>query len=59
MTNNDSAYQTALDLKAAGIDVVAVIDAIRGGYIADDATLSGFTVTNGHTMAYGNLYLLI
>jgi sarcosine oxidase subunit alpha len=26
-TNNDSAYQTALDLKASGADVVAVIDA--------------------------------
>jgi len=26
-TNNDSAYQTALDLKAAGAEVVAVIDA--------------------------------
>jgi len=26
-TNNDSAYQTALDLKAAGVDVVAVVDA--------------------------------
>ena len=26
-TNNDSAYQTALDLKAAGVEVVAVVDA--------------------------------
>jgi len=26
-TNNDSAYQSALDLKAAGVEVVAVIDA--------------------------------
>ena len=26
-TNNDSAYQTALDLKAAGVEVAAVVDA--------------------------------
>ncbi|MDX2265296.1 MAG: 2Fe-2S iron-sulfur cluster-binding protein [Hyphomicrobiales bacterium] len=27
VTNNDSAYQTALDLRAAGLDVAAVVDA--------------------------------
>jgi len=48
-TNNDSAYQTALDLKAAGVDVVAIIDArsSSASEIADTARSAGVEVING------------
>ena len=48
-TNNDSAYQTALDLKAAGVDVVAVIDARTESVseIANTVRDAGVQVLNG------------
>ena len=48
-TNNDSAYQTALDLKAAEVDVVAIIDAraASASEIADTARSAGIEVVNG------------
>ena len=48
-TNNDSAYQTALDLKAAGVDVVAVIDARSdsASEIANTVRSAGIEVQNG------------
>lgn len=47
-TNNDSAYQTALDLKAAGAEVVAVIDtrADSSSEIANTVRSAGIQVTN-------------
>ncbi len=47
-TNNDSAYQTALDLKAAGTEVVAVIDARSdsSSEIANTVRSAGIQVTN-------------
>ncbi len=48
-TNNDSAYQTALDLKAAGVDVAAVIDARAdsASEIANTVRSAGIEVKNG------------
>ncbi len=48
-TNNDSAYQTALDLKATGVDVAAVIDARRdsSSEIANTVRNAGIEVQNG------------
>jgi sarcosine oxidase subunit alpha len=48
-TNNDSAYQSALDLKAAGVDVVAVIDARAdsASEIANTVRSAGIEVKNG------------
>ena len=48
-TNNDSAYQTALDLKAAGVDVVAVIDlrADSASELANSVRNAGIAVQNG------------
>ena len=48
-TNNDSAYQTALDLKAAGVDVVALIDARSdsSSEIANTVRSAGIEVQNG------------
>jgi sarcosine oxidase subunit alpha len=48
-TNNDSAYQTALDLKAAGVDVVALIDARSdcASEIANTVRSAGIEVQNG------------
>ena len=47
-TNNDSAYQTALDLKAAGAEVVAVIDARTesSSEIAETVRSAGIQVMN-------------
>ncbi|MCP4491317.1 MAG: sarcosine oxidase subunit alpha family protein [Gammaproteobacteria bacterium] len=47
-TNNDSAYQTALDCKAAGIDVVAVVDARAqsSSEIANTVRSAGIEVLN-------------
>ncbi|MFT7556856.1 MAG: sarcosine oxidase subunit alpha, partial [Planctomycetota bacterium] len=48
-TNNDSAYQTALDLKAADVDVVAVVDARANSTseIAETVRSAGIQVING------------
>ena len=48
-TNNDSAYQTALDLKAADVEVVAVVDARTGSAseMADTVRSAGIDVING------------
>ena len=48
-TNNDSAYQTALDLKAAGVEVAAVIDARSdsSSEIANTVRSAGIQVQNG------------
>ncbi|HKJ51906.1 MAG TPA: sarcosine oxidase subunit alpha family protein [Gammaproteobacteria bacterium] len=48
-TNNDSAYQTALDLKAAAVEVVAVIDARANpaSEIAETVRDAGIEVVNG------------
>jgi sarcosine oxidase subunit alpha len=48
-TNNDSAYQTALDCKAAGIEIVALIDARTqsASEIADTVRSAGIEVNNG------------
>ncbi|MCH8177349.1 MAG: (2Fe-2S)-binding protein, partial [Proteobacteria bacterium] len=47
-TNNDSAYQTALDLKAAGSEVVAVVDArpASSSEIANTVRSAGIEVIN-------------
>ena len=47
-TNNDSAYQTALDLKAAGAEVVAVVDARAdsSSEIANTVRSAGIQVMN-------------
>ncbi|MEM7562585.1 MAG: sarcosine oxidase subunit alpha [Pseudomonadota bacterium] len=51
-TNNDSAYQTALDLKAAGVEVEAVIDARTNSSseIAETVRNAGIQVMNGHVV---------
>ena len=48
-TNNDSAYQTALDLKAAEVDVAAVVDAraASASEIAETVRNAGIQVING------------
>ncbi len=48
-TNNDSAYQSALDLKAAGVEVEAVVDARAGSdsEIANTVRSAGIQVING------------
>ncbi len=48
-TNNDSAYQTALDCKAAGMEVLAVVDARAqsGSEIANTVRSAGIEVMNG------------
>jgi len=48
-TNNDSAYQTALDLKAAEVEVVALVDAraSSASEIADTVRSAGIQVING------------
>ena len=48
-TNNDSAYQTALDLKAADVEVVAVVDARSNSSseIANTVRSAGIQVMNG------------
>ena len=48
-TNNDSAYQTALDLKAAGVEVEAVVEArpSSDSEIANTVRSAGIQVING------------
>ena len=53
VTNNDSAYQTALVLKAAGLDVPAVLDARASatGALPEAARKAGIRVITGHGIA--------
>jgi sarcosine oxidase subunit alpha len=48
-TNNDSAYQCALDLNAAGVEVAAVVDARRdsSSELANTVRSAGIEVLNG------------
>jgi len=48
-TNNDSAYQTALDCKAAGVEIVAVVDVRTqsASEIANTVRSAGIEVMNG------------
>ena len=48
-TNNDSAYQTALDCKAAGIEIAAVVDARAqsNSELANTVRSAGIEVMNG------------
>jgi len=51
-TNNDSAYQSALDLKAAGVEVAAVVDARSdsASEIANTVRSAGIEVLNGRVV---------
>ena len=53
VTNNDSAYQTALALKAAGLDVPAILDAREAatGALPDAARAAGIRVLTGKAVA--------
>ncbi len=53
VTNNDDAYRTALALKAAGLDVPAVIDARPegGGRLMEEAKAAGIRVETGRGIA--------
>ena len=53
VTNNDDAYRTALALKAAGLDVPAVIDARPegGGRLMEEAKAAGIRVETGRGVA--------
>lgn len=55
-TNNDSAYQTALDCKAAGIENVALIDARTqsASELADTVRSAGIEVNNGSVVVDTN-----
>lgn len=51
-TNNDSAYRVALDLKAAGVDVPAIVDVRRNpnGALAEAARRAGIPIQDGCTI---------
>ncbi len=53
VTNNDSAYLTALALKAAGLDVPAIIDAreVADGALPEAARAAGLRVLTGRGIA--------
>lgn len=53
VTNNDSAYQTALALKAAGLDVPAILDArdTASGALPEAARAAGIRVLTGKAVA--------
>jgi sarcosine oxidase subunit alpha len=53
VTNNDSAYQTALALKAAGLDIPAIIDAreTADGALPQAARAAGIRVLTGKAIA--------
>jgi sarcosine oxidase subunit alpha len=53
VTNNDSAYQTALALKAAGLDVPAILDArdTATGTLPEAARAAGIRVLTGKAIA--------
>jgi len=56
VTNNDDAYQTALTLHAAGMDVPLIVDARvqGGGEWAAKASAAGIRVETGHAVARVN-----
>ena len=51
-TNNDGAYQAALDIAAAGIEVVAIVDVRRQpkGLLPAAAREAGLTLLDGHAI---------
>ena len=51
-TNNDSAYRSALDMHAAGADIVAVVDSRQGGAgaIGAEVEAAGIRVLKGHVL---------
>jgi sarcosine oxidase subunit alpha len=52
-TNNDSAYHAALALRAAGVEVPAIVDVRAEGagrYMRDRAALAGIEVRSGHVI---------
>ncbi|WNC67003.1 sarcosine oxidase subunit alpha family protein [Thalassotalea nanhaiensis] len=53
VTNNDSAYQSALDFHGIGGEVVAIVDtrANANGYWQQQATDKGITIYHGYTIA--------
>ncbi|CAN1573333.1 soxA, sarcosine oxidase, alpha subunit family [Paracoccaceae bacterium] len=53
VTNNDSAYQTALALKAAGLEIPAILDARDSatGALVEAARAAGIRVLTGHAVA--------
>ena len=53
VTNNDDAYQTAITMKNAGLDVPLILDAraAGGGALADEARSLGIRVENGKGIA--------
>jgi sarcosine oxidase subunit alpha len=53
VTNNDSAYQTALALKAAGLEVPAILDAreVATGALPEAARAAGIRVLTGKAIA--------
>ncbi|WP_338550992.1 sarcosine oxidase subunit alpha family protein [Roseovarius phycicola] len=53
VTNNDDAYQTAIAMKNAGLDVPLILDAraAGGGALADKARSLGIRVENGKAIA--------
>ena len=54
LTNNDDAYRTAIALKAAGLDVPAILDArsAGGGALAEAAQKLGIRVETGKAVAF-------
>ncbi len=52
-TANDSAYAAAVDLKLAGIDIAAIVDARSApqGPLIDKARVLGIEILTGHTVA--------
>ncbi|MEP3246497.1 MAG: sarcosine oxidase subunit alpha [Sneathiella sp.] len=50
-TNNDGAYETALEMKNAGASIVAVVDVrLKAGGIAQEAAEAGIEVLNGYAI---------
>jgi len=51
-TNNDSAYQTAIDLKNAGVSVAGIVDVrpAPDGDLVDQARKMGITLFTGHAV---------
>jgi len=49
-TNNDSAYQTAIDLARSGITVVAIVDSRSSGMTGESAVAADIPVLKGHVV---------
>lgn len=51
-TNNDSAYETALDMKSAGAEIVAIVDLREeaGGELPTRAKEAGINILNGYAI---------